>query len=330
MNLEGNMPPHFRSTRAVLLILLLVTSLAPPVRGQRPVPDNNPTALLTAPDLWLQLPDVTLRYRIIGRGEPVILLHGYTDRIEMWRGIADSLAAGFQVVALDLRGFGASTKFAGVESYDLELMDDVARLMDHLGFSRAHIVGYSMGAMIAAKLAVRRPELVQSLTLVGGPLLPDSLTSARRFEPYAQALEAGEGIRPLMGWVFPTWSDSALDQMNEEMLAIHDLGSLIAVVRALPSLVVHPSDPPVGRFPTLAIVGTLDPMLPYSRALAEWWPTVRVVEVPGSDHADIIDHPSLLAELRSLATQSRAEVRLRVPREGRAPKDQRPMVGRGR
>jgi pimeloyl-ACP methyl ester carboxylesterase len=63
-----------------------------------------PRRLLDAPDAYLTHGAATLRYGVIGEGEPVILLHGFADRLERWDVVADSLARDFRVIAIDLRG----------------------------------------------------------------------------------------------------------------------------------------------------------------------------------------------------------------------------------
>ena len=73
--------------------------------------------LLEAPDRFFTSNGVSIRYRVIGEGEPMLLLHGYTDRLEMWAGTADSLARDFRVIVPDLRGSGLSTKFGDPAQY---------------------------------------------------------------------------------------------------------------------------------------------------------------------------------------------------------------------
>jgi pimeloyl-ACP methyl ester carboxylesterase len=281
----------------------LVPALAALLFVARPADTRTSETLLSAPDRWARLGDVTLRYRVIGQGQPIALLHGYTDSLEMWRGTADSLARSHRVIVPDLRGFGRSSKFDDPESYAPEMVDDVARLLDHLGYGDAHVVGYSMGAMVASQLAVRHADRLLSLTLVGGPLFPDSAASARMFEPLAERTERGEGVRGLMRWMFPTWSDSAIGQLDRDILASHDLGSLVASVRAFPTLAIPSSTPVKGRFATLAIVGTADPLLEFSRAFVRWWPEARLVEIPAADHATILEHPGLVAGIRSVVSR---------------------------
>ena len=82
-------------------------------------------------------------------------------------GTIDALAKDHQVIALDLPGYGQSDKPAEASAYGLQWVDDVVLLLDHLKIRKAHIVGYSMGGMVALKLIAQHPERVQSGTLGG-------------------------------------------------------------------------------------------------------------------------------------------------------------------
>lgn len=114
--------------------------------------------------------DVKIVYFTQGKGEPVVLIHGWLSSAGInWAlpGISDALAKDHQVIALDVRGHGLSDKPAKEEGYGPELVEDVARLLDHLKIKKAHVVGYSMGGIIAGNFAVKHPERVLSVTLGG-------------------------------------------------------------------------------------------------------------------------------------------------------------------
>jgi pimeloyl-ACP methyl ester carboxylesterase len=119
---------------------------------------------------------VKIAYSVNGQGEPVVLIHGWLSSAGVnWAlpGTTARLAKDFQVVALDLRGHGQSDKPTEEEAYGPELAEDVLRLLDHLKIEKAHLVGYSMGGIIAANLAARHPERVLSVTLGGMAWLKD-------------------------------------------------------------------------------------------------------------------------------------------------------------
>jgi pimeloyl-ACP methyl ester carboxylesterase len=101
---------------------------------------------------------IRIAYEVEGRGEPVILLHGFSQSRQAWReaGFVDALLrAGRQVVLVDLRGHGESDKPHGPDAYDLtEQTADVVLVFDVLSLRRASFLGYSMGGAVAMAMAL--------------------------------------------------------------------------------------------------------------------------------------------------------------------------------
>src|SRR4029453_6995969 len=125
-----------------------------------------------------------------GEGDPIVLVHGFASSKEVnWVSPSWTTAlkrAGRRVVALDDRGHGESSKLYQPADYHTALMaEDVRALLDHLHIEPADVMGYSMGARIAAFLAVKHPHRVRSLILGGlgiklveGVGLPNSIAEA--------------------------------------------------------------------------------------------------------------------------------------------------------
>jgi pimeloyl-ACP methyl ester carboxylesterase len=118
---------------------------------------------------WLELGDP--------RGEPVLFLHGYTDTSRSFLGTMQALERlrpELRLVAPDLRGHGGTSVPPGVSGADdlarcfapAALADDTLALMDHLGLTRAHVVGHSLGSLVGQELALAHPERVDRLVLV--------------------------------------------------------------------------------------------------------------------------------------------------------------------
>jgi pimeloyl-ACP methyl ester carboxylesterase len=111
---------------------------------------------------------VTLQYTEQGsrNGDAVILLHGYADSHRDFDGFAKTFPRNFRVFVLDMRGQGASSKPACCYGLRDDFARDVIAFMDSLGIQRAHLVGHSMGGLIAQNVALDFPERVRSLVLV--------------------------------------------------------------------------------------------------------------------------------------------------------------------
>ena len=115
----------------------------------------------------IQVAGRRLRYLELGEGEdvPALLLHGFGADLNTWMFTQPPLAATRRTVALDLPGHGGSAKEVGAGDPE-GLTDAVDGALEALGIGRAHLVGHSMGGAIAALVALRRPERVNSLTLI--------------------------------------------------------------------------------------------------------------------------------------------------------------------
>ncbi|MBI5287628.1 MAG: alpha/beta fold hydrolase [Chloroflexi bacterium] len=114
-----------------------------------------------------QLNEIEINYEVHGAGTPLLLTHGYTASLEMWREQVTGLSAKYQVVIYDMRGHGKTTAPSDMNQYSLarDYVADKLALMDHLGIERAYVGGLSMGGMIAQEFALQHPERVKALLL---------------------------------------------------------------------------------------------------------------------------------------------------------------------
>ena len=110
-----------------------------------------------------------------GEGNPVVLLHGFPELAYSWRHQIGALAAaGYRVLAPDMRGYGRSDAPEPVEAYDIvELCGDVARLLDDHGAEKAAIVGHDWGATVAWHFALMYPERAVCVAGISVPLVPN-------------------------------------------------------------------------------------------------------------------------------------------------------------
>jgi pimeloyl-ACP methyl ester carboxylesterase len=281
--------------------------------------EDNGVRLATAPDRFFTTGDVRLRYREIGRGAPVVLLHGTGASLDIWRGVADSLAAGYRVIVPDQRGHGQSSKFDDPARFGREMGADVVRLLDHLRVPRAHLVGHSMGGVIAAYVAVRHPDRVATASLVAPPSYADSASAAGVMAPVVAGLEQGGGMRAFFRHFAPGMPDSVAGALSAQALAANDLGSIIAVFRAFGGFQIGRAGAARARVPALVAVGTRDAVLvTNARKLAEWWPQSRFVEIAGADHLSVLRRPELLAAVRA-QLQVRSAAGAAAPRQPGVP-----------
>jgi pimeloyl-ACP methyl ester carboxylesterase len=114
-------------------------------------------------------------HEVQGAGEPVLLLHGGFCSIETMRPQMDALTTRYTVYAPERPGHGRSPDVAGPFTYAQSVADTLAYL-DHVGVDRAHLVGFSDGAIIGLMIAIQYPERVRSLVAISGNLDPSAFT----------------------------------------------------------------------------------------------------------------------------------------------------------
>ena len=111
---------------------------------------------------------VEIYYELHGSGKPLVLLHGGFGSIEMFGPVLSALAAGRQVIGVDLQGHGRTLPFDRPMTFEA-MATDVAELIKWLGHETADVMGYSLGGATALRLAIDHPEVVNKLVLTSVP-----------------------------------------------------------------------------------------------------------------------------------------------------------------
>lgn len=252
---------------------------------------------------------VRLHYVEAGAGPLVLLLHGFPEFWYCWRHQIPALAAaGFRVIAPDLRGYNLSDKPAGVASYRMSLLvEDVAGLIRHAGAERAIVVGHDWGGAIAWKLAIERPDLVERLAILNAPHPAAFRRELRQPRQFFRSLYVFYFQLP---WL-PEWSlrrndFAGLDRvfrrqpvrrgaftaedvrLYKQALAVP--GAATAALNYYRAAIRFPTPPgddvrPIVA-PTLLIWGLRDPYLgvDLTRGLDRWVRDLRIVRLPNASH----------------------------------------------
>ena len=162
---------------------------------------------------YVAVDGIKIWYAVYGSGEPVIMLHGGLANSNYWGHQVPELAKSYQVIVMDSRGHGRSTRNADPFSYD-RMASDVIALMDDLRVSKAAVIGWSDGAIIGLKLVIANPGRVSRLFAFAANSDPSGiyhLSDSRMFENYSQRTrEEYEKLSPT-----PVEYDDFLEQMEK-------------------------------------------------------------------------------------------------------------------
>jgi 3-oxoadipate enol-lactonase len=259
---------------------------------------------------------VELAYELRGSGAPLVMIHGAQGDQTMFAGLASVCAVSFRVLTFDQRGSGLSEK--PDTDYSIAMLaDDTAALIDHLGFSPAHVIGVSMGGMIAQELALRYPAKVRSLVLgcttPGGPnethAEGNSMAGAYSLQPMSPE-ERGAALAQAV------YSKRHLARHPEIVAAMIEARrnrpiDPIALGHRMKALAAHDTYdrlPQIGC-PTLIITGKDDALIAWenSRVLAERIPGARLEVLDPGGHCFWLERPedSRAAIVRFLDSASR-------------------------
>jgi thiosulfate/3-mercaptopyruvate sulfurtransferase len=253
-----------------------------------------------------------VHFTVEGEGEPVVLLHGFAVNADLnWRlpGITLSLSRKYRVIAMDLRGHGLSGKPHDIAAYGTEMVDDVVRLLDHLGIKEAHVAGYSLGAVIALKLAATHPDRLLSASLLGaGWEQPDNSVFLDAIPEIEADLRAGQGVGPLVGYLGDDREKPGLIHTTWVKLAsryINDGEALAAVVGSIPALALQEHELRQIRVPMCGIAGSRDSLRVGVESLRGLVPDSKVVIIDGADHVSAPRRPELCKALMAFLGERR-------------------------
>ncbi len=213
-----------------------------------------------------------------GNGAPVLLIHGFASNVQTnwvtpgWVGFLKG--KGYRVIAFDNRGHGRSEKLYRQEDYGALLMaEDARRLLDHLGISSAHVMGYSMGARITAFLSRAHPQRLRSA--VFGGLGINMVRGMAGTGPIAAALEAPsiDDVTNATARTFRAFAEQTKS----------DLKALAACIRSVRDPLTRED---VARIscPVLVAVGENDVVGGSAEELAALIPGAHAVSRPNRDH----------------------------------------------
>lgn len=236
---------------------------------------------------------IDVDYMVEGEGEPLVMVMGLGGARSSWRFQTGVFKRYYQTVTFDNRGAGKSDKPGG--PYTIKMMaDDTLGLMDYLGIKKAHLMGVSMGGMIAQELAINHPERVDKLvlgcTFAKAGAGSDSPEMRMALEAFQRSPQDEASLRKLMSAMLEFSLNTRFNRvfiLPFAKIAIR-LSSVGGTVEQLKAVSTHDTVERLGmiKAPTLVITGTKDRLInpASSKLIAKFVANAKLIEIPGGGH----------------------------------------------
>jgi len=234
---------------------------------------------------------VRIHYEVEGSGPSLVLLHGGLNNLKMWYelGYVEPLKKNYQLILMDVRGYGMSDKPHSPEAYEMELLvDDILTVLNDLNVSKAHFLGYSMSGRIGFGAAKHAPERFRSFIIGGAhPYLPDQ----KEHDAEIQAFRKG------MGAVIAEIEKATGTKMPPERrarLMANDTEAIVALFSASHWLLSLEDALPNMTMPCLIFVGEADTLYPGAKKCVENMPNASFISMPGLAHFGVLSQTNVL------------------------------------
>lgn len=270
------MKPSFhislRMAGALLAVAALaITSAGVPAMAAAPLPPNGHV---------VQTGNIMTYYEEYGSGPPLIVLHGAAGSTSDWANIAPELAKSYRVILVDSRGRGRSSDDSTPLTYH-QMMSDTLLLMDALGITKAHLLGWSDGAIIGLDMAIHHPERLASLVSYGGQYNAEAGTQF--FEDFVRVMtindmkDWADGYRAVSPQ--PERAELELEKIRSMLIYLPDFSK-----KQLKSITV----------PVLVLDGANEEIVEptHARELSKLIPGAKLVIMPGTGHYAPLEQPT--------------------------------------
>ncbi|WCK53733.1 alpha/beta hydrolase [Aneurinibacillus sp. Ricciae_BoGa-3] len=243
-----------------------------------------------------QTKSLQVNYEVKGTGEAIVFVHGLGGSLNIWNSQVNVCSRYYKTIAYDLRGSGRTE--TSIPEYSIsQFVEDLTDLLEQESVESAHFIGHSMGTLIVQHFAIRYPEKVKSLALVGGiieipPAGKDGLAARselvkeKGMDAVADAITEG-GLS-----AYTKFANPALVGLVRELLQRNDAEGYAASCRALAD--AKAIDHQEVTQPVLLVVGDEDKTSPVRMAqqLYKGFPNAKLEVIPDCGHWATIEKPN--------------------------------------
>ncbi len=245
----------------------------------------SPNSEVSSGGRFVEVNDVRLYVEIQGEGDPVFIMHGGLHSHKNMKAYTQNLSADYRVIVPDSRGHGSSTGAGGIINYQAMAADMVA-LLDELGISNAHVIGWSDGGIVGLILAAEHPRLVCSLVTFGANIDPQGLNNdVREF---------------ISGWKVEDVNEEVAKAYKDQAAEPELWPTFFNTMRGLwlEAPILETSQLTDIKVPTLLVFGDRDSIRPdHIRLMFDGIAGSQLFIVPGTSHFAPVEKPDLITEV---------------------------------
>jgi 3-oxoadipate enol-lactonase len=240
---------------------------------------------------------IDLAYSRRGKGTPLMLVHGFPLDSSSWNEIVSLLENEFDIITPDLRGFGQSTTIESPYTI-VDMADDLAGLLDHLGIEKVAMAGHSMGGYVALAFTKKYPQKLSGLGLVSSQAMADSPEGKeRRYKTVADV--NGKGVSVVAESMTPKLSaDIQVQKFVRDVIEKQSKSAVIGALKAMAEREDMSAFLSNLTTPLVLIHGDSDQLIPLERAteIKSAHPSARLIELKGAGHMPMMEFPGQTAD----------------------------------
>ena len=246
--------------------------------------------------------NTNIHFTSIGKGNAVVLLHGFLENSAMWNEIANILSKRNRVICIDLLGHGQTGNLGYIHSME-DQAQMVKAVLNHLRLRKYVFVGHSMGGYVALAFAKLFPESVKGLCLMNSPALPDSEEKKLSRDRAIKAVKQNHKtfVRIAIPMLFAEKNREIflkeIEQITKEALQLSSQG----IIAALEGMKIRKNQTSIyktANFPIQMVIGKQDPALDYDSLINQTKNTkVKVIEFPDGHMSHVENKEKLIKNL---------------------------------
>jgi pimeloyl-ACP methyl ester carboxylesterase len=247
-----------------------------------------------------------IHYTDYGKGDVIVLLHGYLESSEVWNGFAEKLASEFRILSVDLPGCGLSDVYGDTHSMEF-MANAIKELIESLGLKKAFLTGHSLGGYVTLAFLELFPDHLSGYCLFHSQPFPDSPEALEKRKREIEIVKMGRKNLMYPDNVIRMFAPSNLQKFSEALQRSKDIASKIpgeGIIAVLNGMMIRPSrlsDMEEGKVPCLWILGVMDSYIPCDiiQTKVKLPPNARTVILKKSGHLGFIEEEDLSAKVVS-------------------------------